>query len=666
MLNTNTIKNLVKKNWALSIALCVIIFSSSTVLFYAQQPILEAHGFRQTQTALTSFWMIQEGWKLAYQTPVVGYPWSVPFEFPIYQSLVAFVSWLGNFPLDATGRLISFFFLIICAWPIFNITKRLNLSPNVAWVFCALLWSSPIYLFWGRAFMIETTALFFMMAAVPYAIDVCKNSPTNKSFMLFVFWATLGILQKATTVAPMMFIMGIVVVISHIKINGFVTPSIRKLFCFLISFLMPIIIGLAWTYYTDVIKEQNTFGAMLTSKALAAWNFGSLEQRYDIKVLMTIASRLLKDIGIFGFFLILLAFIAPRQKNKIYIAVSLALCAFPIFLFINLHYIHDYYQSSCAVFLIAAVSFAIFSMEDYKNKLLSPPILTTLLVSVNILFFSHGYGKDIKKEINEKNNTIIKLGHIIDTYAPKDSGIVIFGLDWSSELAYYSKRKSFTVPNSFSQYNDVWNNPENFIGDKTLGALVFCDPSGSPDLKKILENSQVKDKAHLFKIDYCYVWIPTAPLLSTSVSRQKETIDINNVDETINSRFPIVYQGSCIGSLDTINGLTPNAKNPIIKDLLIIRAWMIISGADGTTPDNVFITLRAPNNKTQYIPTFRTPRIDVKTYLQNTSMPDVGFESSLPTKNLHGEYLLGLANEYQGKLTQCNEYNIPITINSVD
>ena len=66
-----------------------MVHAAFFALYYIHQPLIESHAFRQTQTALTSYWMLEEGWKIAYQTPVVGFPWAIPFEFPLYQSLVA-------------------------------------------------------------------------------------------------------------------------------------------------------------------------------------------------------------------------------------------------------------------------------------------------------------------------------------------------------------------------------------------------------------------------------------------------------------------------------------------------------------------------------------------------------------------------------------------------
>ena len=67
----------------LSIAsLVALIYSFYLAVTYAGQPPLDVHSFRQTQTALTSYWFIHQGFQFAYETPVVGAPWAIPFEFP--------------------------------------------------------------------------------------------------------------------------------------------------------------------------------------------------------------------------------------------------------------------------------------------------------------------------------------------------------------------------------------------------------------------------------------------------------------------------------------------------------------------------------------------------------------------------------------------------------
>ena len=110
--------------WLKIVTALVGLFATVVAVRYVGQPLLEAHAFRQTQTALTAFWMMRNGWHLAYETPVAGYPWPIPFEFPLYQALVALVAKLARLPLDPVGRMVSFAFLAGCAWPAAGIARR--------------------------------------------------------------------------------------------------------------------------------------------------------------------------------------------------------------------------------------------------------------------------------------------------------------------------------------------------------------------------------------------------------------------------------------------------------------------------------------------------------------------------------------------------------------
>jgi hypothetical protein len=501
----------VKKNWALFLAIVIGILAAFLAIQYAMQPLLEQHGFRQTQTALTSYWMIEEGWKLAYETPVGGYPWTIPFEFPIYQALVAFASSVFNTPLDATGRIVSFVFLLGCAWPIRLITKRLGLKKEVAWIICVLLWSSPLYLFWGRTFMIETTAVFFTLVAIAYALDMLHKEPPLKSVILFIAFASVGMLQKVTTVAPALLVMSFVILIVHLKENGLMFPSMRKILLVGISFLIPFALAFLWTGFTDAIKSQSEFGTSLTSSALSNWNFGSLEQRFDFRVLGRIFwKRIIASNagGILGLALLIYGFISAEKRTRRILLVSLVLFVLPVFIFTNLHYVHTYYQLSSALFLIGMVSIALAQIDlKYPRKKYLAPIVLLLLISHNIYSYHTNFATFTLQKFDLSNSRSLVISDIIKRYTNKNSGIVIFGAGWNSEIAYYSKRKTFTVPNWFKQYDSVWKAPANFIGDLDLGAVVFIQEKS--DLSTIKERVDVQRDSCLFKIyENSYIWLP--------------------------------------------------------------------------------------------------------------------------------------------------------------
>ena len=489
----------------------VAIFAVYFFIRYSGQPILEAHGFRQTQTALTSYWMIRDGWKLAYETPVVGYPWTIPFEFPIYQALVALISQAGNFPLENVGRLLSSFFLLACAWPAWQICERLHLSKSAFWIFVSLLWSSPFYLFWGRTFMIETAALFFILAATPYFIDLLTDKPASKTVILFIFWTTLGVLQKTNTAIPAMVIMALVVLTFFLTKKPFKLPGWRTITIIFVSFFVPVLIGYTWSNYTNLVREENIVGQILTSWPLTKWMMGSFKMRFDPQVMKTIIwDRIILQNagGIIGVAILLAGFVWGDSKLRKLILICLALFIFPMVVFTNVHYIHDYYQASSILFLLAGLAISISSLiqKSMPKHFLQFMIVVFVLLS-NYFWFSAGYGKTAGRKIDVSTNYLLSVSDVIRNYTDEQSAIVIFGNDWSSELGYYSERKSFAVMNEV--FAEVWQDPQKYLGGSELGALINClNEPHPPSLRDFLLRDEIRNDPYVYQIRDCYIWMP--------------------------------------------------------------------------------------------------------------------------------------------------------------
>src|SRR4051812_31944710 len=109
---------------ALAIVNVIIIFLGW------HNPLLDLHYFRQTQTALSTFWMIREHHILPYETPVLGYPWFIPFEFPGYQWIVSGIYHLNLWGLDQCGRLVSILFYYLCFIPLYFLYKDIGLTKR--------------------------------------------------------------------------------------------------------------------------------------------------------------------------------------------------------------------------------------------------------------------------------------------------------------------------------------------------------------------------------------------------------------------------------------------------------------------------------------------------------------------------------------------------------
>jgi len=620
------------------LAVLAFLYALFIAVYYAGQPVLEQFGFRQTQTALTSLWFIKDGFKLAYETPVVGAPWSIPFEFPIYQYLVAVLSALFGFGLDATGRLVSFLFLTSCLFPVRAICSKLLLPKPVFFVFVGLLFSSPIYLEWGRSFMMETAAVFFAVVAIKYFIDfLVLEKRTNA--LLFVLFIGLSILQKATTGLPVLAVMALLFLFRELNKKGVVNAfSVRNVFLSFALFGIPIIVGAGWAFYTDVVKVNNEFGVYITSSALSQWNWGTISQRFSETLYVDVIwKRLLQDNlgGVLGLAIMLGAmFVSKNKKLKLVVGVSLLLGVLPLFIFTNLHLIHLYYQSANAIFLIFALSVALVVIFD---SLRSTGVLIGLFVALmasNYVAFSGGYYRDIKSSFNVGNTQELAVASVLKNNVKQGEAFIAFGYDWSSALSYYSERKSFTVPNWFKNYDNALANPQSYLGGLPLGAVVVCPAAPRPKGRDLLDLSFDNEKFKLMEMGGCFIGTP------------EHLMDFNKDKITAN----------CEGSLDNVSELDK------IPQTLSVSGWTAVSGANGDLADRVYVTLTDSKGLVNYYEAASVSRPDVNEYFSQASLGPVGFSRIIDVKDMAGDYSVGVARVVKNTVELC-QFKTGVKIN---
>jgi hypothetical protein len=508
-------KNIFFKLFGILILLLSFFFS----IRYSKQPLLEFFSFRQTQTAITTFWLLKNGFSFGYETPVIGYPWKIPFEFPFYQSIVALVSSFFKTKIDITGRLVSYFFLLACLIPIRGIVKKMKIDPLFFWIFIILFFSSPIYLFWGRTFMIETTAVFLTLTMLYYSLNFFNPNPNIFSSIYFVIFCSLALLQKVTTSGPLFLTLFVLIIFNLIKNKTDFKNSLRKIIILFFSFFIPLSITFFWIKFTDELKNENEYGKLLTSKSLSNWNYGTYKQIFNYNFLTFLWSRVAINIGgVLGIIIILFSLFKLKGKIRLYILLSFCLFFFPILIFKNLHIIHPYYQVSCILFLIATLTFSIvyaipevILLKGINLKL----ILVILLVVFNYSIFYKSYFQLAKKKINIYNNETLQISSILKKYTSKNSGIIVFGDDWNSKIPYYSERKSFVVPSYFREYDTVFNLKNSYLDVLPLGAVIFINKDSTKNLKNIL-NSSYNYKPHLFPLNSsCFIYLPNRKFIIT-------------------------------------------------------------------------------------------------------------------------------------------------------
>jgi hypothetical protein len=471
--------------FAASIAASVVVFALTR-----SQPILEWFGFRQAQTALTAYWFLREGFALAYQTPVLGYPWPIPLELPLFQALVAGIAAVSNHPLDEIGRAVSFAFFLATLVPVAAICRHLQLGSRVFFVFASLYLLSPQYLFWGRTFMIESIATFFTMATLAVALPLLGSRAVSYiRLMTIVLLGSLALTIKVTTALP-----AFAVFAACVGIRGFTErrrgDSGLALFYALRAtlFVLPLAVCIAWTEFTDVVKAQNETGKLLVSSALTHWTFGWPEQRvhpYLYREVMWNRSVAANIGGVLGIATIALFFKLEHRRERLLLGVCLALLfLLPFYTFTNLHIIHSYYQSANIIYLLFLVALALVFVSEYKSTRLFTVAFALVLVSNILHFQKEGWAK-AREPITAENNRVLALAKVLHARSAPDKPILIYGLEWSSELPYYAQRKAMAVPDAYPKFEEPLRTPVRYLGTTDIGALVVCPGKQTPSEQAI-------------------------------------------------------------------------------------------------------------------------------------------------------------------------------------
>lgn len=457
--------------------ICLIVATIFSLIVFSigwNNPLIDRHAFRQTQTAISTYWMIKEGHYLAYQTPVLGYPWSIPFEFPMFQWVTAFVYKVTNFGLDQCGRFISILFFYLTFIPLFCMFKLLKCNRSSIKIFFVLFLFSPVYLYYSSAFMIESMSLFLSVAYLFFAQLFLEKFYWRSKILPFcacIIFGSLGILVKVTTFVPFCLLCAGLIIFDWHKKNALnINIIVIKQYLLTILFaLIPLIALIIWTDYADSIKNLNSLGQHITSSALYEWNFGSPGQWFSWKFIDRLLGRSV-PLAI-GWSIPIYAVLSVKYFNER--TAKYALFFFIVFLsgnfiFTNLHMVHDYYGYENSIFLIISVTILLtILLEKRPLKYFWCCFLITLVLQLEQ--FTTRYLFDA---LYPKHHIDYNVGRFIDNNTNKKSFIIVYGKDWSSTISYYSKRKSLTDP-LWGDYKKRLENIKQLSGGLPLSAIVL-------------------------------------------------------------------------------------------------------------------------------------------------------------------------------------------------
>lgn len=428
------------------------------------QPLLEAHVFRQTQTAFTALIYHQEGIDLLQpQLPIFGPPWTVPFEFPLFQAAASLLMDAGLAP-DTAMRWMGLATFLLTGALLFGLLRHVTDGITAAIGLVAFLFS-PFGVMWGRTSMIEYLAtagsVGFLWSGVAWADRGGVGAHVGAMLA-----GSVGTLTKIATggfyLLPLLFYR------SH-------QPMSRSHLALLaVLVIVPLGAGLAWTSHTDRVKlaSEATAWLAVSGGAMRDWNFGDLADRFDLgqwgRILRPLTSALTGLL--LPLWIVLGGLAAWAHPQRRFLIAFLVLCTLaPIVVFMPLYAIHDYYLAavSPAIATLIGLGGAWLWRHRRARAVRGGAVGMAAGWVVAFALGGGGWGRAYGPVI-DRDRTLDAAAYIESRTEPEE-WVVLRGRDWNPAVFYYAQRRGFMVRQSETETQLI----EEL--DRDPGYILFVD-----------------------------------------------------------------------------------------------------------------------------------------------------------------------------------------------
>ena len=428
--------------------------------------------FRQAQTAISALFIKQENnFSLAYPTPVLGKPWSIPMEFPLYQWTVVLVGKLTGLGITKAGRAVSIacFYLMLPA--LFLLLARWRVAPGRRWFVLALVVTCPLYIFYARAFLIETMVLMFSLWFwVAFERAVAER---NRWWLAVAIVAGTGAgLVKVTT-----FLLYLIPTALWALQRLWATRRDGRWRGDLVwmagGVAVPFAATLWWLHFADAVKEQNPLAHFLVSANLSAFSFGTNATRFSAEFWLMkgriVAQQLTWLPAMLG--CAVLALFAARARWR---EISLCIGAFgaALIIFPVLYAFHDYYYVANTVLLIIAMGLVLVALaESARPRWFVALVVLTVTGGQAWRYLDWYY--PVQTRISNGGDGLTQPLRLMTR---PDEVLVITGQDWNPMTPYYAQRRALMLrADELLHPSDRLRQALADLGKDKIGALLLAD-----------------------------------------------------------------------------------------------------------------------------------------------------------------------------------------------
>ena len=408
-------------------------------------PLLERHDFRQTQTAFPARIFHEEGIDLLHpQVPVLGEPFEILFEFPLYQAAASMLMGLGVAE-DTSLRATALGCFLATALLLYGLVR--HLAGRVAAIGSLVAFVvTPYAVVWSRASMIEYLAAAGAVGFV-WAFVAWRDNRRTAMWGLCLLCGLVAMLVKPTTA-----VFWLIPALGY-RPTGPKRTALRRDPWTAALLALPVCAAAAWTLHADAVKDRAATTRWLTSSGLREWFLGTPGQRLDPAVWEPIFLwYALFLVGPVGLMLLVAATVELWRAEQRRFWVGIACAAFlPPLALPNLYRFHDYYLTAVAPALAALVGLgAALVVEGIRRRRASlgaSVVAGATAIALLAAWFDTGYPywSAAYNGGGSREAAFSRLADELERVTRPSDLVAAYGLDWNPAVFYYAHRKGHMV-----------------------------------------------------------------------------------------------------------------------------------------------------------------------------------------------------------------------------
>ncbi len=436
---------------------------------------LPGNEFRQAQTALSTYFIQQNhDFSLAYPMPVLGKPWSVPMEFPLYQWTVAGLSNATGLELTKAGRLVSIVCFYLTLPIIYLLLGRLALPWSRRLVALGLVMCCPLYILYARSFLIETMALLFAVLFLWSYLNAVERQRVGWLILAGLTGILAGLVKVTTFLFILLPAFSWTVTWLWQQRPGVAGGSGRRFATTaawgLAAVILPCAAAWWWVRFADATKALNPLADFLGSERMMGFNLGTRATRFSAVIWQHHLAILFREIAagwtLAGVGVLALVF-ARRWWGWIALLVG-SFFAVQI-IFPELYAWHEYYYVANAFTLMLAIGLVLCGVLESRVPRALAWVLVLAVFGGQIWRYATTHYQ-MQVGISQGGGV---LSRTLKEVTASNDVLFIVGQDWSSELPYFARRRALMLRRGREEDHDTIERALKQLQGEQVGALVL-------------------------------------------------------------------------------------------------------------------------------------------------------------------------------------------------